>query len=48
MCIDGGRIVIKAEYEDALPFVDGLAPARTDGQWGYIDRTGKPVIRGAV
>ena len=35
---------IAPKYEDAGLFVDGLAPVKQNGKWGYIDKTGKTVI----
>jgi len=32
------------EYEDAEPFVEGLAACKKNGRWGVIDTTGKTVI----
>ncbi len=48
-----GRVVIAPQFDYADQFSDGLASVRltdgqrlTDGEWGYIDRTGKVVLRG--
>jgi len=30
--------------EDAQPFADGLAPAKLNGRWGYLDRNGNFAI----
>src|SRR3954447_13271666 len=42
-----GKVVIPLQFDNALPFSDGLAPVWIGGgtQWGYIDRTGKKVIQ---
>lgn len=32
-----GNVLIKATYEDAYGFSDGLAPVLIDGYWGYVD-----------
>lgn len=40
----GGNLVIKAEFEDAGAFTEGLAAARKGGKWGYIDKTGNWII----
>jgi len=40
-----GQVVIKPEFDDALPFCEGLAlVSKTDTNYGYIDRAGKVVI----
>ncbi len=31
-----GAVVIAFIFEDAGPFVEGLAPVKVDGKWGYI------------
>ncbi|GKS09577.1 hypothetical protein YDYSY3_05770 [Paenibacillus chitinolyticus] len=36
-----GKIVIKARFEAAGIFHDGLAPVQIDGLWGYVDKTGQ-------
>ena len=35
---------VAPQYEDAGLFIDGLAPVKKNGKWGYIDETGKVVI----
>lgn len=37
-------MVVAPRFEKAFPFREGLAPAKLDGKWGYIDKTGKFVI----
>ena len=37
--------VITPQYEEAEPFSEGLAAVKKDGKWGYIDTTGKYVIK---
>jgi hypothetical protein len=39
-----GNLVIKAEYDDAGPFSEGLAAVNKNGKWGFIDKEGKTVI----
>lgn len=39
-----GTMVIPAEFNFAWPFEGGVAAAEKDGQFGYIDKTGKFVI----
>ena len=41
---DTDRLLIPERFEVAQPFSEGLAAVRIDGQWGYIDATGKVVI----
>ena len=40
-----GEIVIQPEFEDAVYFSEGLARVTIDGNWGYVDRMGKIVIK---
>lgn len=35
---------IAPQYEDAMPFSEGLAAVKKDGKWGYIDESGAVVI----
>jgi hypothetical protein len=39
-----GKLVINADYDEARPFVDGLALVRVGNKYGYIDKSGKAVI----
>jgi len=39
-----GAFVIAPAYDDARGFSEGLAAAKRDGKWGYIDKTGSWVI----
>ncbi|MDR2964095.1 MAG: WG repeat-containing protein [Bacteroidales bacterium] len=39
-----GRVVINPQFEEALPFSEGLAAIEQKGKWGFIDKTGKIVI----
>ncbi len=39
-----GKIVINFQYDDVLPFSQGLCAALRDGKWGYIDKQGYTVI----
>lgn len=39
------NIVIQPQFEKALKFVEGLAPVKFDGQWGFIDINGHFVIQ---
>jgi hypothetical protein len=43
--IDAAGKVIPGQYEDSGNFSEGLAPVRFDYKWGYVDTSGKPVIR---
>lgn len=38
------KVVIPAKYDSANFFKEGLARVRLNGEWGYIDKTGKEVI----
>jgi hypothetical protein len=35
---------IPAQFDNAYDFFDGLAAVRMNNKWGYIDKTGNPVI----
>lgn len=35
---------IAAQYDDAGLFIDGLAPVKKDGKWGFIDKNGNVAI----
>lgn len=39
-----GRWVVAPNYDDALPFSEGLAAVRHGAKWGYVDATGRRVI----
>jgi WG containing repeat len=39
-----GKWVIKAQYDAAGNFSEGLAPVKIANEWGYIDKTGKTMI----
>lgn len=41
---DNGTVVIKHQYQQVTPFVDGRSKVQKGGKWGYIDETNKPVI----
>src|SRR3990167_4286643 len=40
-----GRLAIPLKFDEAMPFAEGLAPARIGDKWGYIDTTGTFVIK---
>lgn len=40
-----GKTVIECNYDDALPFSEGLAPVLLDTLWGFIDTLGILVIK---
>lgn len=43
--IDGaGRVVIKPQFDAALPFTEGLAAVSLDSKWGFIDSSGRVVV----
>jgi hypothetical protein len=39
-----GRVVIKPQYDGALPFTEGLAAVSLGKKWGFIDSSGKVVV----
>jgi hypothetical protein len=39
-----GKVIIEPQFAAAGNFVDGLAPARKDAYYGYVDTTGRFVI----
>lgn len=39
-----GNVVLRTEYKEIGPFLNGIAPARKGLKWGYIDSVGKMVI----
>ena len=41
---DLGKLVIPSHYEAALPFSEGLAAAKHEGRWEYINRSGAEAI----
>lgn len=42
---DAGKVVIKHQYSQAFPFVNGKAKVQKSKKWGYIDEKGKAVIK---
>ncbi|GGZ40882.1 hypothetical protein GCM10007049_37760 [Echinicola pacifica] len=40
----GGKWIIKAQFQEASPFSEGLAAIRNNSGWGYIDLYGKSII----
>lgn len=40
-----GNIAIKADYNQALPFVNGRAMVQKGDKWGIIDTSGNPVLK---
>jgi WG containing repeat len=43
-----GKLVIKPQFDAAWSFYEDLAAVKIGEKWGYIDRTGKLVIRGCL
>jgi hypothetical protein len=41
---DKDAFIISPVFEDARPFFNGLAAAKSEGLWGYIDQNGNTVI----
>jgi hypothetical protein len=39
-----GTFVIAPRFEQARPFMEGLAAVRSGGLWGFIDRAGRAVV----
>jgi hypothetical protein len=39
-----GRVIIKPQFDGALPFTEGLAAVSTGNKWGFIDASGKTII----
>jgi hypothetical protein len=39
-----GRVVIKPQFDGALPFTEGLAAVSIGKKWGFIDSSGKVVV----
>lgn len=39
-----GRVVIKPQFDGALPFTEGVAAVSLGNKWGFIDASGKVVI----
>ncbi len=39
-----GNVVVSPEFDEVLPFSDGLAAVRRGKKWGYIDKSGELVI----
>jgi hypothetical protein len=39
-----GRIVIKPQFDGALPFTEGVAAVSLDRKWGFIDAAGEVVV----
>lgn len=40
-----GKVVIKALYDEILPFSEGFAAVRINQKWGFIDRSGNFVVK---
>jgi hypothetical protein len=40
-----GEWAIEPVYDYASPFSQGLAPVSMNGRWGFIDKSGKVVIK---
>ena len=42
--LETDSFVIHPQFNDALPFSEGLAAVRIGSEWGFIDKTGSVVI----
>jgi hypothetical protein len=42
---EDGTLKIEAKFDDVRAFGDGVAPAKQDDSWGYIDKSGNWVIQ---
>lgn len=40
-----GDILVEAKYQSFRPFAEGMAAVQLNGFWGFIDRSGKEVIK---
>lgn len=40
----GGRVVIRPQFDGALPFTEGLAAVSIGKRWGFIDSSGRVVV----
>lgn len=40
-----GNFVVQPQFQEVLPFSDGLAAVRLHDKWGFIDETGRVVIQ---
>jgi hypothetical protein len=42
---EAGKTLIRAQFDHARNFTDGLGCVQLDGKWGYIDPSGKFIIQ---
>lgn len=40
-----GKLMIRARYDQAMPFREGMAAVMVDGRWGYINEQGRTVVK---
>ena len=40
-----GKLIIPHQFEEVLPFRDGIAPVRLNQKWGLIDKSGKTILK---
>lgn len=40
-----GQMIIRARYDRAMPFREGMAAVEINGRWGYINQQGRTVVK---
>lgn len=40
-----GNVILRTEYDYVGAFVDGVAPVRKEGKWGFVDTSGNEIIK---
>ncbi|MCM1520736.1 MAG: WG repeat-containing protein [Lachnoclostridium sp.] len=40
-----GKLVIKARFDNAMPFREGFARVEIDGKWGFINLQGRTIVK---
>jgi hypothetical protein len=44
-CDRGKKIIIPIQFEEVMPFEEGLAKVKMNGTWGMIDKNGREIIK---